>query len=262
MITKAMVFAAGKGTRLRPFTDHCPKALVEVAGVPMLRRVIDKLIEAGITDIVVNVHHFADQIKDYLENNRNFGIDIHISDESDILLDTGGGILKAAKWLEDGNKPFLVHNADILTDFDIREMEKVHESQHRDVSLLCDERATSRYLLFDSEKRLHGWTDVSSRQVRPVGTEVSAFEKLAFGGVHILRPEVISEIRRYCQKMAAVNGVEAAEYPFSIINFYIDYCGILNIGGYQPREHYMWHDIGKPESLKLANEQILSANTP
>lgn len=261
MITKAMVFAAGIGTRLRPFTDHCPKALVEVGGVPMLRRVIDKLINAGITEIVVNVHHFADQIKEYLESNRNFGIEIHISDESDKLLDTGGGILKAAGWLENGDSPFLVHNADILTDFDIKKMLHAHESQHRDVTLLCDERTTSRYFLFDSNMRLRGWTNKKNGEVKPAGTDISVYNLRAFGGVHLIQPTVISAIRSYCHQMAAAKVVEAKEYSFSITDFYIDYCGKLNIGGYQPAERYVWHDIGKPESLRIAEEQILSAKS-
>lgn len=261
MITKAMVFAAGKGTRLRPFTDHCPKALVEIGGVPMLRRVIDKLIKAGITEIVVNVHHFADQIKDYIATNRNFGIDIHISDESDKLLDTGGGILKAAEWLSNGGAPFIVHNSDILTDFDLKKMEHAHESSQRHITLLCDRRTTSRYFLFDAEMRLHGWTNVNSGQTRPTDMDASVYDKRAFGGVHIIETEVISEIHSYCRRMAAINGLAPTEYSFSITDFYIDYCEKLNIGGYQPTESYMWHDIGKPESLRVANEQILSAKS-
>lgn len=258
MITKAMVFAAGKGTRLRPLTDHMPKALVEVGGEPMLKRVILKLKEVGINEMVVNVHHFAVQVKDYIASNNQFGINIHISDESDRLLDTGGGILKASSWFEADSEPFVVHNVDILTDFDLTFMINDHKSHRRDITLLCDNRKTSRYLLFDKNMRMHGWTNVNSGQVRPAQLDPKAYEHLAFGGVHIIQPSVLKDIRDYCKKRAEESHVQQSDYPFSITDFFIEYCKKINIGGFRPAVPYIWHDIGKPESLEQANSHFVA----
>ena len=155
---KAMVFAAGLGTRLRPLTDHQPKALVNVGGVPMLERVILRLKGAGFDDITVNVHHFGEQIIDFLQTKRYAGVTIHISDERDLLLDTGGGILKAKPFLE-GNEPFLVHNADIMTDIDLGALYRHHLAHRAEATLVVSQRNTSRYLLFDAQQRLQGWTN-------------------------------------------------------------------------------------------------------
>lgn len=253
-----MIFAAGNGTRLRPLTDHMPKALVEVGGQPMLKRVIEKLKEAGVSEAVVNVHHFSDKIKDYLSANNQFGIKIHISDESDRLLDTGGGILKAAQWLEKREEPFIVHNADILTDFDIAEMVSDHVSHHRDITLLCDKRITSRYLLFDKNMRMQGWTNESTGKVRPASVDASFYDKYAFGGVHIIEPPVIGYLRRYASERAA-ESVDAKDGEvFSIMDFFIEYCRVLDIGGFKPSTPYTWHDIGKPASLERANNSFLT----
>lgn len=255
MIKKAIVFAAGKGTRLKPITDHIPKALAEVGGEPMLKRVILKLKDAGIEEIVVNVHHFARQIKDYIHANDRFGVKIHISDESELLLDTGGGILKAAGWLEDGKAPFLVHNSDILTDFDLQSMSLDHIAHQRDITLLCDKRETTRHLLFDDKMRMHGWCNTLTGQIRPPMPEMAKdFCMYAFGGVHLMQPSVIGRLREYCNKRALTNGCDPARMPFSIMDFFIEYCCLLNIGGYRPSTPYMWHDIGKPESLKRADD--------
>ena len=151
---KAMIFAAGLGTRLRPLTDHMPKALVPVAGKPMLERVILRLKEAGFNEIMVNIHHFGEQIIDFLRAHDNFGTEIHISDERGMLLDTGGGIKKARPFL-DGQEPFLVHNADILTDIDLAGLYRHHLESDAESTLLVSERKTSRYLLFDDDYHLH-----------------------------------------------------------------------------------------------------------
>ena len=141
-----MIFAAGLGTRLRPLTDNMPKALVSVAGKTMLERVILKLKDAGFHDITINIHHFGSQIIDFLRANQNFGVDIHISDERGELLDTGGGIKKARLLLE-SNEPFLIHNADILTDLDLNAFYHHHLESDADATLLTNHRKTSRYLL-------------------------------------------------------------------------------------------------------------------
>lgn len=148
-----MIFAAGLGTRLRPLTDNMPKALVSVAGKTMLERVILKLKDAGFHDITINIHHFGSQIIDFLRANQNFGVDIHISDERGELLDTGGGIKKARPLLE-SNEPFLIHNADILTDLDLNAFYHHHLESDADATLLTNHRKTSRYLLMNQDNRL------------------------------------------------------------------------------------------------------------
>ena len=150
---KAMIFAAGLGTRLKPLTDHLPKALVPVAGKPMLEHVILKLKAAGFTEIVINIHHFGEQIIGFLQANQHFGLTIHISDEREQLLDTGGGIQKASTFFQ-GNEPFLVHNVDILSDTDLKTLYDYHVQSGNDATLLASQRKTSRYLLFDDTDRL------------------------------------------------------------------------------------------------------------
>ena len=153
---KAMIFAAGMGTRLKPMTDNTPKALIPINGRPMLEHVILKLKDAGFHQIVINVHHLGDQIIDFLAANNNFGVQIHISDERDYLLDTGGGIKKAAKFLQ-GNEPFLVHNVDIMSNVDMKKLYDCHLETNLVATLLVSKRNTSRYLLFNKESRLCGW---------------------------------------------------------------------------------------------------------
>lgn len=248
---KALIFAAGLGTRLGAITRTMPKALVEVGGEPMLKRVIIKLKAAGISDMVVNVHHHAQMIRDYLAANHNFGANISISDESDCLLDTGGGLLKAKEFLGT-DSPILLHNADILTDFDIREMIEAHSASRSDVTLLVAERQTSRYLLFDDSMRMKGWTDIRSGEIRSpwAPEETAASRKLAFGGVHIANPSVFGPLERYSR-----------EPKFSITPFYTASCRELRISGFTPHEDYNWIDIGKPESL-MAAQNIASKLPP
>jgi len=247
---KALIFAAGLGTRLKPFTLEHPKALVPVGGVPMLERVIEKLKTAGISEMVVNVHHFSSQIADFLRSKNNFGINIHISDESSLLLDTGGGILNARHWLHDA--PFLVHNADILTDFPIEEMIERHSSTNADVTLLTASRATSRYLLFDKNARMQGWENTKTGEVRPFDLSTSNLERLAFGGVHVLNPSVFPRLENYRRQ----KGSEV----FSITSFYIDSCRELYIHSYQPTLPYQWHDVGNPEKLAAAEASVRGEN--
>lgn len=243
---KALIFAAGLGTRLRPLTDNCPKALIEVGGVPMLQRVILKLKSAGVSEMVINVHHLADKIVKFLKDNDKFGMDIHISDESDMLLDTGGGILKARQWL-DGDEPFIVHNADIFTDFDICKMMKIHDDSSADVSLLVDHRVTSRYLLFKDD-RMVGWENVKTGEIRSPWNLIDYQDvtPMAFGGVHIINPVIFKYLEQEKEKV------------FSITSFYTQHCKELKILGFTPNTHYDWVDIGRPESLAIA-QNIASA---
>lgn len=240
---KAMIFAAGLGTRLRPLTDNMPKALVPVAGKPMLERVILRLKESGFNDITVNIHHFGDQIIDFLRTNNNFGAEIHISDERDMLLDTGGGIKKARPFL-DGNEPFLVHNADILSEIDLKAFYQHHLESKSEATLLVSERKTSRYLLFDEEHHLHGWVNKSTGEVKPSDFTYheGTYQELAFGGIHVISPSLF----HYMDD-------EEWTGKFSIIPFYLSVCQKTSIQGY-PLQGFKWFDIGKPETLEKAEE--------
>ncbi len=246
---KAMIFAAGLGTRLRPLTDNCPKALVKVAGRPMLEHVIRHLISYGFTDIVVNIHHFGQQIIDFLEANDNFGADIKISDERGELLDTGGGILKARPLLDDG-QPFLVHNADIMTDLNLADFYNWHLAHNADASVLVANRKTSRYFVFSPDRRLQGWENVNTGETRPVGFAPSEGQlQLAFGGVHVISPSIFDALNGY-----------SSEAKFSITPFYVDSCQQLKIMGYTPDTAYRWFDIGSPEKLAQAENALLGSH--
>lgn len=242
---KAMIFAAGLGTRLRPLTNDRPKALVEINGVTMLERVIKYLISYGVDEIVINIHHFGDKIINFLAENNNFGITIHISDERDLLLETGGGILKARNILDDEN-PFIVCNADILTDMDLSEMYNQHVNSNADVTLLVAPRETSRYFVFEENNKLVGWTNIKTNECRPKELNVNKNVKLlAFGGIHIISPSIFKDLECYSN-----------EAKFSITPFYVDICNNKQIIGYCPSKKYYWHDIGKPEALKDAEKSI------
>ena len=241
-----MIFAAGLGTRLRPLTNDKPKALVEVGGVAMLERVINRLKSHGITEIVINIHHFGEKIIEFVKQHDNFGITIHISDERELLLDTGGGILKARQWL-DGNEPIIIHNADILTDFDLHKMVEQHINSNADATLLVADRKTARYFYIGENNRLNGWTNISTGEVKPAEYLASDTDKLrAFGGVHIVSPSIFSELKNY-----------SPDPKFSITPFYIDKCKDLTIMGYTPTEKYQWHDIGKIESIAIAEQEFI-----
>lgn len=243
---KAMIFAAGLGTRLRPLTNDRPKALVEIGGKTMLERVIHRLAEAGFDDITVNIHHFGQRIIDFLEENGNFGLNIHISDERDRLLDTGGGILKARQFL-DGDEPFLVHNADILTDIDLMAMYHNHLESGAMATVLVKKRKTSRYFVFDKAYRLKGWINKSTGETRPDHFSYKkGMHELAFGGIHVISPAIFEALERYSQ----------GETKFSTTPFYVDECGNLLIKGYVQERPYTWLDVGKPETLKEAEEMV------
>ncbi len=246
---KAMIFAAGIGSRLKPYTDFHPKAIVPVGGVPALQRILVKLKEANITNVIVNVHHFGDQIVDFLSNNNNFGLNIKISDETGLLLDTGGGLLKVASLLEDAdNEPILLHNADIITDFSVQDMKIMHEKTCADVTLLVDKRESSRQLLLSSEMELKGWHNLKTGEVQPKDCTSDNLIPMAFGGVHIISPVLFSLLKEYACSLSA-----SSRIPFSIIPFYLWSIGRLNIKGYVPAGDYRWFDIGTPEKLAAAD---------
>ena len=238
---KAMIFAAGLGTRLKPLTDHMPKALVPVAGKPMLEHVIMKLKSFGFDDIVINVHHFANQIIDFLKANGNFGITIHISDETDCLLDTGGGIKKASYYFDE---PFLVHNADILSNVDLTAMYEHHLNSGNDATLLVSPRKTVRYLLFNKKNRLQGWINKDTLQTKPEGFKYQPDTQLeyAFGGIHIISPTLFKYMEGWTGK-------------FSIMDFYLQTCHEARLGGYIKEDLHLI-DIGKPDTLAKAEDFI------
>ena len=241
---KAMIFAAGLGTRLKPLTDHMPKALVPVAGKPMLEHVIRKLIAAGCDEIVINVHHFADQIIDFVKANNNFGITIHISDETDMLLDTGGGIKKASSFF---NEPFLIHNVDILSNVDLKSLYEYHLTSGNDATLLVSPRKTVRYLLFDEGNQLCGWVNKDTLQTKPEGFvyQPEVQKEYAFSGIHIVSPSLFNYLG------------ENWTGKFPIMDFYLQTCQEAQLGGYA-KEDLQLIDIGKPETLAVAEEFILS----
>ena len=213
----ALILAAGLGTRLRPLTDHMPKALVPVAGKPLLHHTIHTLRRAGATSIVVNVHHFTEQIVHYLSTH-DFGLPIHISDESQQLLNTGGAIRHAAALLgcaDNGcDEPVLVHNVDILSNADLPALTEAHCQNGAQATLLVSRRNSTRQLLINpTTQRLCGWTHLETGEVRPtnVPQPIEQFAQRAFGGIHILSPQLIREMQSWPE-------------AFSIIDFYLENC--------------------------------------
>ncbi len=245
---KAIVFAAGLGSRLKPFTDSHPKALVTVGGVPLLERVIRRLTAAGADGIVVNIHHFGSQIVDFLSS-RQWGVAVTISDESSLLLDTAGGIAKIVREqpMIAGLEPselIMVHNADIYTDVDLAEMAETAARGTADATLLVDpDRLSSRRLMWDSEDRLHGWINTVTGVKRPETLITDSLRPAAFGGIHVLRRSLLGKISEY---------VGTPLTSKSITDFYIDNCGTADIRGYMPSRPYVWHDVGTPEKLTAA----------
>ncbi|MEE1385367.1 MAG: nucleotidyltransferase family protein [Prevotella sp.] len=273
---QAMIFAAGLGTRLKPLTDTMPKALVRVGGEPLIKRVIMNLAAAGVDRIVVNVHHFAGQIIDYLKDNDNFGLDIRISDETAGLLETGGGIKKAAP-LFDPADPILIHNVDILSNVDLREFYQIASQSEKgkvkseesecgsekgkveneegrgkneesnycdavDAVLLVSWRKTKRYLLFNDDMKLVGWTNIETGEVRSPYPELNPKEcrMYAFAGIHALSPRLLKMMDEFPDR-------------FGIIDFYLKACATHNIKGYV-KDDLKLMDIGKLDTLAQAEE--------
>ena len=236
-----MIFAAGLGTRLKPLTDTMPKALVPVGGQPLLWHVVQKLKMAGFERIVVNVHHFANRIVDYLKANDNFGIDIRISDETDGLLETGGGIKKALP-LFDAESPVLIHNVDILSNIDLAALYYYALQSRADALLLVSQRKTKRYLLFDDEYLLDGWTNIETGEVRSPypSLQPSDLKQLAFSGIHVVSPRIFPLFN---------------EMPlrFGIIDFYLKYCHQCAFFGYEKRDLRLM-DVGKLDTLSEAED--------
>lgn len=245
---KALVFAAGLGTRLKPLTDNMPKALVPIGGEPLLKGVLNKLISSGYNNIVINIHHFAEQIEEYLRVNNNFNANISLSDERDLLRDTGGGIKHAEPLLcALGSEPFLVHNVDIISNLDLRwfmdqfgsnEERCASEGKELIANILVSDRETSRYFLFDDNDNLVGWTNVATGEVKSpfTGLDVSKCHKLAFAGIHLISPKIFPLMKDWPQK-------------FSIVDFYLSICDKVVIKGVQMAGLQI-KDVGKIGDLK------------
>ncbi len=233
---KAMILAAGKGTRLRPLTDTRPKALVEIQGRTLLELVVERLKKAGVREIIINVHHHAEQIIEFVKKKNAFGLHVAFSVE-DELLDTGGG-LKKARWFFDDVEMFLLHNVDILTDLNYDRLFKALQTTGALAALAVRRRRTSRYLLFNAQKRLVGWQNVRSGELKIARKTCASFSPLAFSGIHALRREIFD----YFPDEPAFSIIDAylqiAHKAMPVVGVSIDDC--------------RWLDVGKPEELEKA----------
>ena len=233
---KALIFAAGKGTRLKPFTDFHPKALAEVNEIPLLERNIKYLQSYGINDFVLNIHHFGDQIIDFLKKNANFGASIEISDERENLLETGGGLVFARKYLDFG-EDFIIMNADILTDLNITELVDYHKQKDDFATLAVSDRTSSRKLLFNDDQVLRGWMNVQSGEQR-LAEFNKGFKALAFSGIHCVNSSIFDKIKRTGK--------------FSIMEEYLDMMHSEKIHGFLHKANLI--DVGKPEAIAQAEK--------
>lgn len=232
MYMKAMIFAAGLGTRLRPLTNNIPKALVPLNGIPLLELAIRRLKYYGFNEIIINVHHFADKIMAFLEEKNNFDIEIHISNEEKILLDTGGGLKNAAWFLKD--EPFLVVNADIVTSLNLAEMVKFHQEHSFLATLAVQTRESSRQMMFNDQNLLSGWKnhqtgeEIISRQI-----ENPTF--YSFSGIHVINPEIFE--------------LMPEEEIFPIMPFYLSVASNKQIGAFDHTGD-IWEDVGKLNAIE------------
>lgn len=236
---RAMVLAAGLGTRLRPLTNDRPKALVTVGGRTMLEITLRTLGHFGVSDVIINAHYFAEMLSDYLEANRNFGLNIEISHE-DVLLDTGGGLKKAAPFFADSDEPFLLHNVDVLSNIDLDQMVRFHRQQHALATLAVQKRPSSRRLLFDDSAHLCG------RRIQGAADEMvcpaAQLIALAFSGIHVISPRIFALMKE--------------EGVFSIVDVYLRLAGEGEKISALRADQYHWRDLGTVESLQAAEFDV------
>jgi NDP-sugar pyrophosphorylase family protein len=243
---KAMILAAGLGTRLRPLTDHRPKALVEVSGRTLLEITLTRLGQFGVHEVIINAHHFADKIRDYLEANNNFGMHIEISHE-EVLLDTGGGLKKVAYFFQNADEHFILHNVDVISAIDLAGMVEFHKERQALATLAVQERKTSRYLVFDDESRLCG-----RKSKKPGDTEIARptpnLRSLAFCGIHVISPHLLSML--------------SEQGAFSIIASYLRLAMRgERIFGFLANQYY-WRDLGTPENVAKVADELRTGRVP
>jgi N-acetyl-alpha-D-muramate 1-phosphate uridylyltransferase len=233
---QGMIFAAGLGTRFKPWTDHHPKALAVIKGKSLLQRNVEYLQQYGITNVVVNVHHFADQIMQAIENNKGWGSTITISDETDVVLETGGGLIKATPLFTADT--MVVINVDILTDLDLGRMIDFHW-QHKPISTLATtNRTTSRYFLFDDKDTLCGWRNTKTGEEK-IARQAAQYHQKAFSGIHVIDKKLLTTIRQ--------------QGKFSMVDVYLDLAATQTIKGFD-HSGTRFIDVGKPESVAQAEE--------
>ncbi len=233
----AMILAAGLGSRLETITQNKPKALVEVNGKPLIEHVIDRIRETGIRSVVVNLHHQAEMIREFLSKPAFSDLEIAFSDETSELLDTGGALIGAYEHLRK-HKAILVHNVDILTDADLNILLQTHQLNQHDITLLVGERNTTRKFLFDQHMQLKGWANVEKENYRIVENySYQALIPFAFNGIHVMNPLLLS-----CRKAS----------PCSLIDLYLELANYHLIKGVN-LNYTFWFDVGKPDQLALAN---------
>lgn len=235
-----MILAAGLGTRLDPITRKVPKALAEINGEPLLGLLIRKLAGKGFTDIIVNIHHFPGKVRDYLKSSDFGDLRVEISDESEQLLDTGGG-LKKARWFFDDGRPFLLHNVDVVSSLDLMEIYNTHLRNASLATLAVSDRSTGRYLLFNDDGLLRGWMNRKSGETRPGGINVESLHPYAFSGIHVIDPSIFDLIEE--------------KGRFSLIDLYLRLSVEANIRAYV-HDSSKWLDIGTPAALEKANREI------
>lgn len=234
---KAMLLAAGLGTRLKPWTDKHPKALAMINGKSLLQRNVEYLLSYGITEIVINVHHFASQVIDAIRENDGWGANISISDESDEVLETGGGLKKAQPLLEN-QETFLLMNADILTNLDLHAFTQHHTQQNNLATLAISDRISSRYFLFDENEKLCGWKNINTGEIKITRITKTTTSK-AFSGMHLISSRIFP-LMKHAGK-------------FSMVDVYLDLSKEFNIGCYD-HTGAAFLDVGKPESIAQAAE--------
>jgi len=235
---KSMILAAGLGTRLKTFTDKHPKALLVINGKTLLQRNIEYLAGFGIREIIVNIHHFADQVKEFIAVNKGFGSTVSISDESKEILETGGGLKKASWYFKDGASPFVLMNVDVLTDMDLGSMINMHKEKTPLATLAVTQRDTSRYLLFDQEAQLCGWKNLKTGEQKIIRPAAQLVPK-AFSGIHVISPEIFPLIHK--------------EGKFSMIDLYLELAQTQTVIAFD-HTYSKFLDVGKPESIVMAEK--------
>lgn len=237
---KAFILAAGLGTRLKPITDSKPKALVEINDIPLIEHLLLKLIRYGFNSVIVNVHHYSDQVIDFIKSKNYFGIEIEFSNESDLLLDTGGG-LKKVKWFFNDNQPFLIHNVDIFSSIDLTELYNYHTNNNSIATLAVQKRNSSRYFLFDNEKNLCGWVNEKTGETKITRKSSEELFRFAFSGIQIADPVIFDNM--------------PSKDVFSLVDLYLSIASKHRIT-YFDHSNSIFVDLGKKENLIEAEKLI------